>query len=228
MAASRALIFFMRNPVPGKVKTRLAAGIGDEAACEFYASFVRDMLFMLERTGGEIHIFFWPPEEPPQMKTPHPMHPQKGASLGERMQNAFKEIFNQGYEKALLMGSDIPDLPMDIIQEAENLLAGRACVLGPSEDGGYFLVGFTKKGFFPCIFSGPEWGTSKVLAQTLDILKQNRASYGLTTPWKDVDDLEDLKLLFQRLSRGTATARETLHQLEELRRVRPQILDEPL
>ncbi|WP_028314313.1 TIGR04282 family arsenosugar biosynthesis glycosyltransferase [Desulfatibacillum aliphaticivorans] len=225
MESPCALIFFMRNPVPGKVKTRLAAGIGDEAACDLYASFVQDMLSMLERTGGEIHVFFWPPEEPPQMKTPYPLHPQKGASLGERMQNAFEEIFSQGYDKALLMGSDIPDLPMDIIQEAEKLLEENACVLGPSEDGGYFLVGFTKKGFFPSIFSGPEWGTSKVLAQTLDVLQQSRIPCGLTTPWKDVDDLEDLKILLQRLSRGEAAAGETLHKLEELRRTHPQILD---
>ena len=86
------------------------------------------------------------------------------------------------------MGSDIPDLPAHEVVKAVSLLDSEDCVLGPSKDGGYYLVGFKKEGYCPEIFSGPDWGTCHVLEQTTGILSKNTVSYFLAKPWRDVDE----------------------------------------
>ncbi|MBI9074250.1 MAG: TIGR04282 family arsenosugar biosynthesis glycosyltransferase [Desulfatibacillum sp.] len=225
MELNTALIFFMRYPSPGKVKTRLAAGIGDHAACELYSCFIRDILQTTDSTGLDVHIFAWPAHELDHVKNwlkkEYLLFPQNGSDLGEKMKNAFEQVFELGYSKALLTGSDIPDLPAQVILEAEQCLDTHDCVLGPSRDGGYYLVGFNKKRFCPAIFSGPQWGTHQVLEQTRAILKNNRIATALATPWRDVDEVDDLKALHARLTDNITRAEATRACLENLQVQRP-------
>lgn len=194
------LIVFLRFPEAGKVKTRLGAEIGDEAARRLYSCFVLDLLDMLKKAGFRIRIGYDPPSSGEAVASwlsfcgVH-FFPQEGEDLGERMKNAFRMSFREGFENAILMGTDCPDLPRERIDEGFRSLAAHDCVIGPACDGGYYLIGFTRRGFLPSAFSGIPWGTGDVLKSTASVLSRAGRSLRLLTPWRDIDTLADLENL---------------------------------
>jgi hypothetical protein len=119
---------------------------------------------------------------------------QEGSGLGERIKNLFKLLFERGYNKVAVVGSDSPDLPIEYIREAFGLLdETTGLVLGPALDGGYYLVALQV--LFPALFDGIDWSTPEVLAQTLERARGGSIGYRLLRPWHDIDTAEDLRFL---------------------------------
>lgn len=113
------------------------------------------------------------------------------------MANAFKQVFSEGMEKAVIIGSDIPDLPESFIINAFAALSTHDVVIGPSVDGGYYLIGFRHDTFMPSVFKRISWGTDTVFLQTTKRLKKSHKVY-LLPLWSDIDQLDDVKRLFER------------------------------
>ena len=111
-------------------------------------------------------------------------------------------LSRDGFSKVALIGSDLPDLPADFLNLGLRALDTHQALLGPSDDGGYYLIGFSKDAFLPEAFDNIAWGTDRVFAHTVKILKRHRKKLYVLPRWHDVDTLEDLKLLVAR-SRNT-------------------------
>ncbi|MGB5316375.1 MAG: TIGR04282 family arsenosugar biosynthesis glycosyltransferase [Robiginitalea sp.] len=190
-SSPRALLIFTRNPVPGKCKTRLAATIGDQAALDIY-------VFLLQHTasqcaglpGVEKIVYFsdsigdgaiWDTDT-------FDYRLQQGADLGLRMQQAFKDAFTAGYREVIVIGSDLLDLSTSDLQNAFDLLSENEAVLGPAEDGGYYLLGLKKN--IPGIFQNKTWGTKTVLQDTLNDLRKFKTA--VLPARNDIDQYEDI------------------------------------
>ena len=119
--------------------------------------------------------------------------PQRGENLGERMKNGFVEAFSMNFKRVVLIGSDIPDLSLDFIEEAFTSLREKDVVIGPSFDGGYYLIGFTTKTFSPKVFEGIPWSTEKVFEETMKFLEKERLTVHTLQLLRDIDTIEDLR-----------------------------------
>ncbi len=128
----------------------------------------------------------------------YPIHPQEGQDLGQRMQNAFKHMFQQNYENAIIVGSDFPDLPAAVLTEAFHSLRTSDAVIGPAADGGYYLLGFQRKKFCEAVFQGIKWSTVSVFWETMKIFKNEKLRVKTLLQWWDVDDVQDLAAFFER------------------------------
>lgn len=186
-----ALIIFTRNPELGKCKTRLAKTIGNEAALEIYKHLLKHTAEIAKKVSADRYVFYseiiqkediWDPEFFKKKR-------QEGTDLGERMENAFSELFQLGYEKVLIIGSDLLDLNAEIISEGFQKLGQHDYVLGPAEDGGYYLFGM--KQLHPKIFRNKAWGTETVCKNTHEDL-QNENVHLLKT-LNDIDTFEDIE-----------------------------------
>ncbi len=202
MSSSKCILVFVKLPETGKVKARLSKDLDEDTVCSLYKVFVPDLLDTLKKGSYTFRICFYPPDAKEKMtdwlgKDLFYM-PQAGKDLGDRMKNAFVDIFSQGYSEVLLIGSDIPDLPGPIIDEAFDGLKSNEAVFGPAFDGGYYLTGFKKDTFLPEIFQGIHWGTETVFAETMEIFRRNKCKVHVLAKWRDVDRLDDLRALFDR------------------------------
>jgi len=191
-----------RHPVPGRVKTRLAAALGADAACALYRAFVLDLA---ERLGALPYAVTWaytPPGAPfAEVVCGARCRPQRGGDLGERLAAALGDELAAGPGPVLAIGADAPHIPAAALAEAAAALAGGAdVVLGPAADGGYYLIGLGAPA--PSLFAGIAWGTSGVLEAT----RARAAAAGLRTyllpPSFDVDRVADLARLRAVLARG--------------------------
>lgn len=201
MSDETCILLFVKTPTRGKVKSRLAAELGEEDTLHLYENFILDMLDTLKRAEHRLKICFFPPDSEKQLTDwlgkGYAYLPQRGSDLGEKMKNAFLAAFAEGFSRVLIIGSDIPDIPYALLNEA--LASDTAdAVIGPSSDGGYYLIGFTRHSFFPDIFSGIAWGTATVFEKTMEIFAERRHSVHLLPQWQDVDRLRDLRELFAR------------------------------
>jgi rSAM/selenodomain-associated transferase 1 len=201
------VIVFVKNPVPGQVKTRLVPYLSPEQAASLYQAFLIDWCNALSRLSI-VHrvIAYTPSESLGALQTligKDPVYiPQVGASLGDRLIAAARWACDQGYARFLLVGSDSPTLPIQYIEHALDLLESRDVVIGPSVDGGYYLIGFSKHGaslLVPTIFEEITWSTEVVFRQTLGKIQATNAQLGLLPPWYDVDTPTGLQLLWDHL-----------------------------
>lgn len=182
------LIIFIKNPVKGKVKTRLAATIGDEKALEVYLKLIDYTLNLVKALNVEVNLFFSDlviSDYPFSMK-----HLQKGNDLGDKMKNAFKKCFDEGGKNVVIIGTDCAELTKEIIDEAFKELENNSVVIGPALDGGYYLLGMNQ--FYSTIFNGIEWSTSSVYNETKMILEKENISLGVLPILSDIDTEEDL------------------------------------
>ena len=196
----RCLLFFIKNPEKGKVKTRLASAIGDERAGKLYRRFLFEMLSTLNRGTFLFYLCFYPGDSLENLKKwlgeEYLYMAQYGGDLGERMENCFMEAFAMNFKRVVLIGSDIPDLPIEFIEEAFTSLKEKHVVIGPSLDGGYYLIGFNDKKFSPQVFKGFPWSTEKVFEQTTKILEWEGLTVHFLKPLRDIDTIEDLRNLY--------------------------------
>ena len=198
----RELMVFVKCPRPGLVKKRLGAQIGEQISASLYRAFVLDLLNNIARYHNITSIWYHPKES--EQEVHHWLgqrfrfFAQAGHDLGSRMAAAFKSCFARGATAALLIGSDLPDLPADYIEKGFENLARHDVVIGPSLDGGYYLIGFKANGFCSEIFHNVHWGSATVYEDSAAWLKKNLIRFGVVPQWSDVDELVDLWELLRR------------------------------
>ncbi len=194
------ILFFVKYPEQGQVKTRLSAELGASVTVELYRSFVLDVLSMLEKSGIQFYICFSPENSQEKfvkwLGNEYSYMPQQGGDLGQRMKNALCQSFAQGFRHSVLIGSDIPDLSAELMEEACSSLRTHDAVIGPSLDGGYYLIGFNNSTLLPGIFKEMEWSTDTVFAETLTRLKDAKLKVHQLPERRDIDILADLRSLY--------------------------------
>jgi rSAM/selenodomain-associated transferase 1 len=199
----RRLLVFARLPELGKVKTRLAAELGDERALEVYESMLRDVLDVIGTSTPDLEIeVMWPPTPSANGETlrrafsPHAVAMQTGTGLGDRLSMAMSErFFFHRTEKIVIIGVDDPSLTRELIDHAFALLESCEYVLGPASDGGYYLIGARALTYDPSVFQDIEWGTSTVLAATLARIAALGRTVALLPEHYDIDTASDLQRL---------------------------------
>jgi len=144
----------------------------------------------------DVALYFDPPNKEKEImnwlnNNNHQLFPQEGGSLGERMANAFNNAFSEGYRNAVIIGTDCIEITDDLISKAFHSLSKTEVVLGPTEDGGYYLIGLTK--IVNKIFDGIQWSTKRVLTQTLDNLMAIDQNYQLLETLRDIDTIRDIR-----------------------------------
>jgi rSAM/selenodomain-associated transferase 1 len=208
---SYALMLFTKYPKANKVKTRLIPAIGAENAVILHKILTEKTLTtlnnvkkLLNKTGklkSDIFIFFDGCEEINMrdwLGSDFYYVMQNGHDLGERMKNAFDYVFKKSYKKAVIVGSDCPDLNTDIVDDAFNNLDNYDAVFGKALDGGYYLIALKK--VIPKIFVDIRWSTPEVLEKTLNICNNHNHRYFLTKTLSDIDTIDDLKKFPEILS----------------------------
>lgn len=209
----RRVLLFVKWPAPGRVKTRLAETVGADAAVTLYRAFVADELVALHAAGLPVTVCYDPdgaPEaeyrawmaEPPAILVPAAFLAQRGADLGQRMANAFIDVFTQGVAEAVLIGSDIPALAAGDITGAFEALPRRGAALAPSGDDGYTLIAFTRQAFALEVFEGVPWSTPEVLAATIGRFREYGCGLSLLPELPDADDVSALATLAERFASG--------------------------
>ncbi len=193
MLSTTALVIFVRNPVSGHVKTRLAKDVGDERALAIYIQLLQHTLDITRSLSFRKFIYYadevidydlWSVPGYTKRK-------QKGSDLGERMLNSFKELFDQGFTRIVIIGSDCLQLRTELLEEAVSLLESNTAVLGPARDGGYYLLGLNK--FYPSLFINKPWSTDQVFSKTIDDFINQGISYTLLEELSDIDQGSDLE-----------------------------------
>lgn len=200
----RCLLLLVKDPVHGPVKTRLARVIGEDTTRALYENFIHDMISRFEREEFPSFICVHPENALAGLKALFGEHlhylPQRGNDLGRRMEGCLRDALSRGFHRAILIGSDIPDLPVKIVTDAFCFLNTFDCVIGPSLDGGYYLIGFRNDSLLPEVFSGIRWGTETVLADTTEILTRYHLTTQLLRTWGDIDTVDDLKRFLKQSS----------------------------
>jgi rSAM/selenodomain-associated transferase 1 len=186
---------------PGKVKTRLAATLGHESASEIYRQFVSTVVQRFRGCADSRVLCFTPEERSKAFSelagADWIAKPQVTGALGTRMSSFFASCFQDGAERVVLAGSDSPTMPSEHIESAFRLLRETDVVLGPTEDGGYYLVGASRD--VAAIFENIDWSTARVWEQTIARLDKFGLTYQSLPTWYDVDVLTDLKRLRDEL-----------------------------
>ena len=204
--ADAALVLFAKAPIPGQVKTRLCPPLTPDEAASLHGSFVLDSL---ERSKAAIqqqklsldralacapsaaHVFFKILGERHGVR----LLDQVGEDLGARMQLAASTLFAEGYRRLLLVGTDLPSLPLSIYRDALAQLDRHPVVLGPALDGGYYLLGLRQPASE--LFDRIPWSTAEVLKATVARAETAGLTVGQLQPWRDVDTIEDLRSIIQ-------------------------------
>jgi hypothetical protein len=194
---SKALILFAKYPVKGKIKTRLAETLGDDFVYWFYKICAEHTFSEVDKLISVIDIiyFFYEGNKEDRVKDwvgrDFIFCKQSGSDIGIKMRNSFSRVFTSGIHKAVIVGTDIPDLTSEIIVEAFNSLNDCDVVISPSEDGGYYLLGMKK--LYPFLFQDIKWSTDKVLNQTLDKIHTKGINKKVLKTLNDIDTEDDLK-----------------------------------
>lgn len=201
---NNALIVFAKLPEPGKVKTRLARDVGKKRAALIYSLIAKDVIDRVSKSREyNTAIFFDPPEKINEVKDwigegivesgpggSGLFFPQEGGSLGERISRAFGKMFSSGADRAVIIGTDCIELTACTIEQAFGALRDYDAVLGPAEDGGYYLLGLSF--LTPELFQQIDWSTKFVLEQTIGRIREKGLNYKLLETLRDIDNLNDL------------------------------------
>ena len=194
------LLVFAKEPLIGAVKTRLAADIGLRHACGIYRAMLFDLFANISSLEDVLAIYVDRPAKNSFLRTVshRSIRAQNGADLGEKMANAFVEVFRTDAQKAILIGSDIPQISSSLIGGYFSALSRHSMVIGPAADGGYYLIGFQRCDFTSVLFENISWSTDQVFPQT--IAKCERAGLSCYTGHvlHDIDTLKDLQAVLLR------------------------------
>jgi rSAM/selenodomain-associated transferase 1 len=188
------LIIFYRNPELGKVKTRLAATLGDERALAIYLKLAAHTREIAAEVKCDRVVWYsnfvdtednWPNQH-------FNKEVQQGTELGSKMQFAFEQAFQQGYSSVCIIGTDCLELTQQIVTDAFDNLRNHDAVLGPAKDGGYYLLGMRK--LHPELFTDKNWSTHSVSSKTIEDFKKLKLTYYLLPTLSDIDEEKDLPL----------------------------------
>ncbi len=195
----RLLIIFYRNPELGKVKTRLAATVGEEKALAIYLSMASHTRTIADQVTTDKVIYYtdfidrednWPKEKFGKQL-------QHGSDLGERMANSFADGFSAGFERICIVGTDCFELTAEIITQAFHELEQMEVVIGPAKDGGYYLLGMTR--LIAPLFKNKKWSTDTVYSDTVKDLNEIGQNFFQLQPLTDVDEEKDLPAKVKKL-----------------------------
>ena len=190
---SNLLMIFVKNPVEGSVKTRLGASIGSTNALLIYKKLLDHTRVTASSLDCKRQVWYstmidrrdeWDEKQ-------FDKRLQTGGDLGERMAGAFRHAFEDGYDRVVIIGSDCFELTLEHLQQAFKELEKNDAVIGPSADGGYYLLGLTQ--YHKRIFHDMEWSTSGVFDQTVSRFEELGLSYSVLETLNDIDTIEDLK-----------------------------------
>lgn len=199
-----ALIIMTRVPIPGKTKTRLEGYFTREQCVMLHIAFLKDIYDKCRTTGADVFVFYTPQKHEGRMinilGSEERLLPQEGMDLGERMSNAISSCLSFGYEKCILIGSDIPAIEPDEIKKAFTLLDSRDIVITPTYDGGYCLIGMKQP--YPGVFGDNFYGTGAVYDRTLSNIRSMRLTVEELDKCLDIDVREDVELLIRGIEAG--------------------------
>lgn len=205
---------YAKQPLPGQCKTRLCPPLSATEAADLYACFLRETVSRMQ-AGNSYDLAICYAGQRSWFEQAFPgllLVPQQGADLGARMAASLSDFIQQGYQRAVLIGSDAPDLPLELVEQAFVALRQTEVVLAPATDGGYVLIG--ESTHRPELFSAIHWSTGTVLTET----RQRITQYGIKAVeldcWEDLDDLQDLSR-FLRRSPEAKTAAHLRQQLAQ-------------
>ncbi len=206
------ILLFLKAPVPGKVKTRLAASIGSKEAAELYRCFVLDWCDRLykfcQSTPASLRVMYSPPDAKAEIGKwlsasgwgegiENQLYPQCDGDLGDRLHQGFMAAFANGAERAIAVGTDSPDLPLARLTQLLAGLRTHDCSIIPSTDGGYCAIGFHRDHYEPAVFQNMAWSTETVCGDTLGKLKTHQRTAFTLEPWVDVDNIADMQALIR-------------------------------
>lgn len=190
----KAAILFTRIPVPGETKTRMMPYLSPEECAELQADFLRDISRQLRKTGADLFVCYTGSKSSQVLRKICGKRAvyieQRGEGLGERMKNAFADVLGRGYERCVLTGSDIPGIKADDVKQAFDSLIKEDVVIGPSEDGGYYLIGMRR--LHPELFDKKTYGHANVLEDLEETIRQKGLSACRINMLPDMDTREDL------------------------------------
>ncbi len=197
-----ALLVIAKRPRPGETKTRLSPPLSLEQAASLYACFLRDTLDIVRRVPGVSRGIAYLPAGAQayftQLAPDFDLLLQEGVGLGARLNNALCATFERGFRRVIIMNSDGPTLPPAFLTKAFLALDRSDVVLGPAEDGGYYLIGLKRPA--PRLLLEVTMSTATVLTDTLAVAREERLRVALAPHWYDVDDAVSLERLLQELS----------------------------
>ena len=194
---AKLLVVVAKEPVPGKVKTRLFPELSPAVAADLYRCFLHDRIQEVSTLNEVDRAIAYTPEDARETFITlaldgFELFAQQGKHLGERLNNIFLEKLSQGYKAVSIVDSDSPDLPKSLIKESFELLLSKRVevVFGPCHDGGYYLVGMRKP--HPELFRNIPWSTENVLSVTLEKARKMGLNVKLLSTWNDLDTFKDL------------------------------------
>lgn len=210
---------FARYPERGKVKSRLILKGDELSVADLYRCFIEDLLEKLSAGNYQ----FWMAYDPPERESDFVKlfgrgfcyTPQMGADLGKRMCNAFTGCFLKGFQSVVVIGSDSPDLPEEIIGESFESLERNGAVIGPAFDGGYYLIGFSRKSFSSRVFENMAWSTDRVFPETMRRFHEAAVSVHVLPRWRDMDRWEDVRALVEKHEKSDFGQSRTIRFLKE-------------
>lgn len=190
--STSTLIIFVKNPELGKVKTRLAKTIGKEKALRIYDMLLQKTREVVTPLAVDLQVYYndYVDQDDLWENERFDKYLQVQDHLGAKMSTAFQQAFAQGYEKACIIGSDCWDLKTSHIEQAFDQLTTNDFTIGPSVDGGYYLLGM--KALEPALFTDKQWSTSTVFKDTVETIKELGLTYALLPTISDVDVEADL------------------------------------
>ena len=186
-------MIFIKNPEAGKVKTRLAKSIGDLEALQIYKKLLKRTLTVAAQSEVRKQVWYstFIDKEDEISTDTFEKYLQTGSDLGARMSGAFQQAFKDGADRVVIIGSDCPDLNEDVLEDAFKQLENCDLVIGPSEDGGYYLLGMNR--FYGALFNDVEWSTESVLESTIDRASEIGLNIEKLPVLNDIDTVEDLR-----------------------------------
>ncbi len=191
----KLLIIFVKNPVLGKAKTRLAATIGDANALEIYKLLLKRTVEITTELSCDKVVFYseFIDNQDVWDNDVYRKRIQVDGDLGEKMSKAIEQEFDSGYESICIIGSDCYDLDSKIINSAFEILEEKDVVIGESEDGGYYLLGMNKLN--PAFFENKNWSTETVATDTIDDFRKGNLTFGKLPVLNDIDEEKDLRAI---------------------------------
>jgi rSAM/selenodomain-associated transferase 1 len=189
---SELLIIFYRNPELGKVKTRLAATVGEARAFAIYLKLASHTRTIVSEADCDRVVYYsdYIDTEDAWSNTEYVKRLQVGNNLGDKMMNAFEWAFSKDYQRVCIIGTDCLEVTSAIVNEAYETLKRREAVIGPAVDGGYYLLGMNR--FIPELFSNKKWSTNTVCRDTIQDLGRLQFTYELLPTLRDIDYESDL------------------------------------
>lgn len=213
-----AFALFAKTPQLGQVKTRLATSVGEKLALEFHLAFVADSLENVSKLSAlvDCYLYLTKPwdfavaEFPSQIEL-FTLKYQSSGDLGNRLKIAFSELFSN-YNSAIIIGTDSPNIPNLYLEEAISALSKYDSVIGPTTDGGYYLIGLKKEiKNFSKIFANINWSTETVFQETIERIQNQGLSLCSLPTWYDVDTVKDLDLLKKDLLNPLSKTQECVN-----------------